>query len=266
MFYLKKINMKQKLIGMALFFLLGTTELQAQDSTQNLLADSANNSPVGERESGVTISNNDDSTMSRYLPRWEVTSNVTLALSRFSGNVSRNLNDDPYLLMVRKITYNPNNRESAWRLGINGFRRKTEDMNGFSTEVTRSSEENWASLVLGREWRRDLGVGFYAFGGFDGRGIWRNNKSVSSQFDGFGGKTEIVTDAKEYGGSFGGFGGIGFKFHERIIVYTESIVYGQMLQTERAFSVNGVRTSLENKRAFSVVPMVPIALFLTVQF
>ena len=139
-------------------------------------------------------------------------------------------------------------------------------MNDFSTEVTRSSEENWASLVLGREWRRDLGVGFYAFGGFDGRGIWRNNKSVSSQFDGFGGKTEIVTDAKEYGGSFGGFGGIGFKFHERIIVYTESIVYGQMLQTERAFSVNGVRTSLENKRAFSVVPMVPIALFLTVQF
>jgi hypothetical protein len=259
--------MKQKLIGMALSCLLGTAGLRAQDSIQHVLADSANNSPVWDRESGVTIWNDPDSTVSIYIPRWEVTSNVTLALSRFSGNVSRNLNDDPYLLMVRKISYNEKDRVSAWRLGVNGFRRKTEDFSGgFSGQVTRTSEENWASLVVGREWRRDLGFGFYAYGGFDARGIWRNSTSTSLQFDGFGTNTLIVTEAKEYGGSVGGFGGIAVKLHDRINLYTESILYGQLLNTERSFSVNGVRTSLEAKQTFTVIPMVPIALFLSIQF
>jgi hypothetical protein len=30
--------------------------------------------------------------------------------------------------------------------------------------------------------------------------------------------------------------------------------------------VNGANTSLESKQTFSVIPMVPIALFLTIQF
>jgi hypothetical protein len=64
----------------------------------------------------------------------------------------------------------------------------------------------------------------------------------------------------------GGMGGIGVKLHDRIILYTESILYTQMLQTERSFLVNGNNTTLESKTTFSVIPMVPIALFLTVQF
>lgn len=235
-----KIKMKQKLIGMALFFLLATTGIKAQDSTSHMMAN-----PLP------------------YVPKWEVTSNITLALSRFTGNVSRNLNDDPYLLMVRK--FDPTGM-SALRMGINGFRRKSEDVNGgFGGEVTRSSEENWASLVIGKEWRRNLGSGFYAFGGFDGRGIYRNSQSKSVQFDGWS-RTEIITNASEFGGSAGGFGGIGVKLHDRIVLYTESIIFAQMLQTERSFSVNGSNSTLESKTTFSVIPMVPIALFLTVQF
>lgn len=243
--------MKMKLFALSVLVL--TAGLKAQDSTQAVV------DPLGNPVTSLVG-------YSGFVPKWEVTSNVTLALSRFSGNVTRNLNDDPYLLMVRKITYNESGKQAAWRMGVNGFRRKTEDMTGGFSEVTRSSEENWASLVLGREWRRSLGLGFYTFGGFDGRGIYRQSKSISVQFDGWGGRTEIVTDAKEYGGSVGGFGGIGVKLQDRISLYTESILYAQMLQTERSFSVNGVNTSLESKQTFSVIPMVPIALFLTIQF
>lgn len=232
--------MKQRITFMMLFTISAVAGLKAQDTTIHTLAD-----PLP------------------YMPKWEVTSNITLALSRFTGNASRNLNDDPYLLMVRKFDATG---MSAWRAGINGFRRRTEDMNGgFGGEVVRTSEENWASLVIGREWRRTLGSGFYVFAGVDGRGIYRTSQSKSVQFDGWS-QTEIITKANEYGGSLGGMGGIGVKLHDRIILYTESILYTQMLQTERSFLVNGNNTTLESKTTFSVIPMVPIALFLTVQF
>lgn len=247
--------MKKKLSGLTLMVLCTVAGLKAQDSAM------AVTDPIAEPTRAVVG-------YSAYRPKWEVTSNVTLALSRFTGNVSRNLNDDPYLLMVRRIQYNDKGNQTAWRMGVNGFRRKSEDMNGgFSGSVFRKSEENWASLVVGREWRRDLGYGFYTSWGLDTRGLWRNSISSTVQFDGsMGGMTEIVTEAKEYGGSVGCFGGIGVKLHQRIALYTESIVYGQVLNTERSFTVNGAQTTLEAKQTISVVPMVPIALFLTVQF
>ena len=71
--------------------------------------------------------------------RWEVTTNATLALSRFAGNTTRSLDDDPYMLMVRKFDrlYNDSGylvgsagdsqgvekplRRHNWRLGYNGY-------------------------------------------------------------------------------------------------------------------------------------------------
>ena len=55
--------------------------------------------------------------------KWEFSTNVTLALSRFTGNVSRNLNDDPYLIMVRKVDLD---QGAAWRMGLNGFRTSSQ--------------------------------------------------------------------------------------------------------------------------------------------
>lgn len=238
--------MKKKFCGSLLAILLTVSAVKAQDTT------------------GVPLLESAPATDTVHAPKWEITSNVTLALSRFSGNVTRNLNDDPYLLMVRKLT---NNGQSAWRYGLNGFRRKSEDVTGgFQGSTTRTSEENSVSLVIGREWRYDLSMGFYAYFGLDARGLLRQNLATSVQFDGFTGRTEIVTDAKEYGGSFGGIGGIGYKFNDRMIVYTESLIYGQYLRTDRQFSVNGVATPLEQKNTISVLPMVPVALFLSIQF
>jgi hypothetical protein len=69
-----------------------------------------------------------------------------------------------------------------------------------------------------------------------------------------------------FGGGFGGFGGIAWQFKNRITLYTESVLYGQYINTKREFIVNQNVTSLENKNAFSVLPLVPVALFLSVRF
>ena len=75
-----------------------------------------------------------------------------------------------------------------------------------------------------------------------------------------------INDAKEYGGSLGGVCGFGWRFQDRIAIYTEAILNAQYTRTDRTFNVNGATTTLENKNNFAIVPMVPIALFLTIKF
>jgi hypothetical protein len=190
--------------------------------------------------------------------KWEFSTNVTLALSRFTGNVTRNLNDDPYLIMVRKIDAD---QEAAWRFGLNGFRNNTQ-----SNFPDRVSSENWASLVLGREWRNELQQGAYIYGGMDARGIFRQTHSEATQFNDLGNAITSITDAKEYGGSLGAVCGFGWRFQDRISIYTESLLNAQYTRTDRTFTVNGAVTTLENKNNFKIVPLVPIALFLTIKF
>ena len=190
--------------------------------------------------------------------KWEFSTNVTLALSRFTGNVSRNLNDDPYLIMVRKIAVD---QGAAWRLGVNGFRTNSQ-----SNFPDRVSSENWASLVIGREWRTELQQGAFIYGGIDSRGIFRQSHSEANQFNDLGQRIFSITDAKEYGGSVGGICGFGWRFQDRIAIYTEALLNAQYTRTDRTFSVNGSITTLENKNNLKIVPMVPIALFLTIKF
>lgn len=190
--------------------------------------------------------------------KWEFSTNVTLALSRFTGNVSRNLNDDPYLIMVRKVDAD---QGAAWRMGLNGFRTSSQ-----SNFPDRVSSENWASLVLGREWRTELQQGAFIYGGIDSRGIFRQSHSEATQFNDLGNPITSITDAKEYGGSVGGICGFGWRFQDRIAIYTEALLNAQYSRTDRTFSVNGSITTLENKNNLKIVPMVPIALFLTIKF
>jgi hypothetical protein len=190
--------------------------------------------------------------------KWEFSTNVTLALSRFTGNVSRNLNDDPYLIMVRKVD---TDQGAAWRMGLNGFRTSSQ-----SNFPDRVSSENWASLVLGREWRTELQQGAFIYGGIDSRGIFRQSHSEATQFNDLGNPITSITDAKEYGGSVGGICGFGWRFQDRIAIYTEALLNAQYTRTDRTFSVNGSITTLENKDNLKIVPMVPIALFLTIKF
>lgn len=196
--------------------------------------------------------------LSKMKTKWEFSTNVTLALSRFTGNVSRNLNDDPYLIMVRKVD---TDQGAAWRMGLNGFRTSSQ-----SNFPDRVSSENWASLVLGREWRTELQQGAFIYGGIDSRGIFRQSHSEATQFNDLGNPITSITDAKEYGGSVGGICGFGWRFQDRIAIYTEALLSAQYTRTDRTFSVNGSITTLENKNNLKIVPMVPIALFLTIKF
>jgi hypothetical protein len=146
--------------------LINAIELDAQSS-------SSNDATAG----GASQKINSDTVNAQTRPvsfpkmktKWEFSTNVTLALSRFTGNVSRNLNDDPYLIMVRKVD---TDQGAAWRMGLNGFRTSSQ-----SNFPDRVSSENWASLVLGREWRTELQQGAFIYGGIDSRGIFRQSHS-----------------------------------------------------------------------------------------
>jgi hypothetical protein len=235
--------------------LINAIELDAQSS-------SSNDATAGGASQKINSDTVNAQTRPVSLPKmktkWEFSTNVTLALSRFTGNVSRNLNDDPYLIMVRKVD---TDQGAAWRMGLNGFRTSSQ-----SNFPDRVSSENWASLVLGREWRTELQQGAFIYGGIDSRGIFRQSHSEATQFNDLGNPITSITDAKEYGGSVGGICGFGWRFQDRIAIYTEALLNAQYTRTDRTFSVNGSITTLENKDNLKIVPMVPIALFLTIKF
>lgn len=234
--------------------LINAIELDAQSSSSNdatVEASQKINSDTVNAQTHLV-------SLSKMKTKWEFSTNVTLALSRFTGNVSRNLNDDPYLIMVRKVD---TDQGAAWRMGLNGFRTSSQ-----SNFPDRVSSENWASLVLGREWRTELQQGAFIYGGIDSRGIFRQSHSEATQFNDLGNPITSITDATEYGGSVGGICGFGWRFQDRIAIYTEALLNAQYTRTDRTFSVNGSITTLENKNNLKIVPMVPIALFLTIKF
>ena len=234
--------------------LINAIELDAQSSSSNDATVDASqkiNSDTARDQTHLV-------SLSKMKTKWEFSTNVTLALSRFTGNVSRNLNDDPYLIMVRKVD---TDQGAAWRMGLNGFRTSSQ-----SNFPDRVSSENWASLVLGREWRTELQQGAFIYGGIDSRGIFRQSHSEATQFNDLGNPITSITDATEYGGSVGGICGFGWRFQDRIAIYTEALLNAQYTRTDRTFSVNGSITTLENKNNLKIVPMVPIALFLTIKF
>ena len=234
--------------------LINAMELDAQSSFSNDATVDASQKINSDTVNGQTR----PVSLSKMKTKWEFSTNVTLALSRFTGNVSRNLNDDPYLIMVRKVDLD---QGAAWRMGLNGFRTSSQ-----SNFPDRVSSENWASLVLGREWRTELQQGAFIYGGIDSRGIFRQSHSEATQFNDLGNPITSITDATEYGGSVGGICGFGWRFQDRIAIYTEALLNAQYTRTDRTFSVNGSITTLENKNNLKIVPMVPIALFLTIKF
>ena len=234
--------------------LINAMELDAQSSSTNDATVDASQKINSDTVHGQTR----PVSLSKMKTKWEFSTNVTLALSRFTGNVSRNLNDDPYLIMVRKVDLD---QGAAWRMGLNGFRTSSQ-----SNFPDRVSSENWASLVLGREWRTELQQGAFIYGGIDSRGIFRQSHSEATQFNDLGNPITSITDATEYGGSVGGICGFGWRFQDRIAIYTEALLNAQYTRTDRTFSVNGSITTLENKNNLKIVPMVPIALFLTIKF
>ncbi len=202
----------------------------------------------------------------QYYPmKWELTTNITLSLSRFAGNLTRNLNDDPYMVMLRKMDRHGKGLTNGhnWRMGYNGFQIKAEDeLNGGQSRTTQDLAH---SLLIGREWRRQLDQGFYVFGGFETRFIYQMTESRSLNQFNFP-ITEIVTTRTASGGCLDAFGGLGWRFNQRLSIYTEASLVGQALKINRTFENTGVVTTLQNSMQYQFIPLVPIALFLSFSF
>ncbi|MFN5888812.1 MAG: hypothetical protein ACK448_00305 [Bacteroidota bacterium] len=213
--------------------------------------------------------------------RWEVTTNATLALSRFAGNTTRSLDDDPYMLMVRKFDrlYNDSGyivgsagdsqgvakplRRHNWRLGYNGYVGTSIDA---LTGATRETEDSRHSLVIGREWRKVLDKDFYIFGGLDVRAFYILNQSTTTSNNDLGVINTTISHRSEIGGGFDVFGGLGYRINKRLSVYTESILMFQGSRIDRYFDFNSNRTTLESTQKLGFRPMVPVSLFVSYSF
>jgi len=213
--------------------------------------------------------------------RWELTTNATLALSRFAGNTTRSLDDDPYMLMIRKFDrlYNDSGylvgsvgdsqgvekplRRHNWRLGYNGYVGTSIDA---LTGATRETEDSRHSVIIGREWRKVLDRDFYIFGGMDVRVFYILNQSTTTTNNDFGMINTTISHRSETGGGFDVFGGLGYRINKRLSVYTESILMFQGSQIDRYFEYNSARTVLESTQKLGFKPMVPVSLFVSYSF
>lgn len=213
--------------------------------------------------------------------KWEVTTNATLALSRFAGNTSRSLDDDPYMVMIRKFDklYNDSGylvgsamdtqglvkptRRHNWRLGYNGFTGTSIDA---LTGATRETEDIRHSVLIGREWRKMLDEDFYIFGGVELRAFYILNQSTTTSRSDLGVQSVTVSHRSEMGGGVDFFGGLGYRINKRLSVYTEGILMFQRSQIERYFEYNSNRTNLELTQRFAFKPMVPVSLFVSYSF
>jgi hypothetical protein len=194
-------------------------------------------------------------------PRWEMLINVTNAVSRAAGNTTRTVLDDPYAFAMKRVNAA---ETAAWRMGMNGFRRGTNDV--LIDGGTRVSEEWEYSLILGREFRRNLGHGITLTYGLDAQASLRKGSVVTEQIDLIGNISTTEVSDEDFGGAAGPFLGFQWQFHPNLCLYTEANAYYRMGRLYRTLSGNGSTVVLEDRVHESLMPMMPGSLFLVIQF
>jgi len=213
--------------------------------------------------------------------RWDITTNSTMALSRFAGNTSRSLDNDPYMMMIRKFDKNyndsgylvgsvsdtqglePPTRRHNWRIGYNGFVGKSVDA---LSGASRETQDIKHSVVIGREWRKHLDEDFYIFGGVELRAFYNLNEATTTSVNTFGGLDVTISHRSEVGGGADLFGGLGYRINKRLSIYTECNLMFQASRVYRYFDYNTNRTTLESSDKFGFRPLVPVALFVSYSF
>jgi hypothetical protein len=194
-------------------------------------------------------------------PRWELLLNVTNTVSRAAGNTTRTVFDDPYALAIKRVNAA---ETAAWRTGMNGFRRGTNDV--LIDGGTRVSQEWEYSLILGREFRRNLGHGITLTYGLDAQASLRKGSVVTEQIDLIGNMSSTEVSDEDFGAAAGPFLGFQWQFHPNLCLYTEASAYYRMGRLYRTLSGNGSTVVLEDRVYESLVPMMPGSLFLVIQF
>ena len=194
-------------------------------------------------------------------PRWEMLINVTNAVSRAAGNTTRSVLDDPYAFAMKRVNAA---ETAAWRMGMNGFRRGTNDV--LIDGGTRVSQEWEYSLILGREFRRNLGHDITLTYGLDAQASLRKGSVVTEQIDLIGNTSSTEVSDEDFGGAAGPFLGFQWQFHPNLCLYTEANAYYRMGRLYRTLSGNGSTVVLEDRIHETLMPMMPGSLFLVIQF
>ncbi len=189
--------------------------------------------------------------------RWEIVLNITNAISRFSGNGARNINEDPYLMAVK--WRNKTNRH-AIRLGFN------QSYSSITTQIfpgERRTKDFYFSPLLGYEWRRHIDNHFMFFYGLDARGGIRNG-SVEIIDPGIG-PVQVIS-SKDNGIGAGPFCGFVWKINPRVSMFTEANFYAQYTTTYRYLDDGISKTILEDSRKVVFTPVIPTSLFISIAF
>jgi hypothetical protein len=193
------------------------------------------------------------------IPKWkfEFVLNITNAISRFSGNGVRNINEDPYMFAL-KLRNKTN--QHAFRLGINQSytSQKTQLFPG-----ERRTRDFYISPIIGHEWRKHLDRHFMFFYGIDVRAGFRNG--TVEIVDGGLGATQIIS-SEERGYGVGPFCGFVWKVNKNISFFTEANLYANRNNTYRYIDDGISRTVLEDSHKWVFTPVVPTSLFLSVTF
>lgn len=202
----------------------------------------------------LSLAANSDSTHVKRR-RVEFALNITNAISRFSGNGVKNILEDPYLMALK---FQSKSGNSAWRAGFNQFysSQRTDLFPG-----SRVSSDMYFSPILGHEWRIHLDNNFMFFYGLDGRMAWRNGQVQSSTDSGL-----LTINYVEKASGIGPICGFAWKINHRVMLYTEANFYVNYQTVKRTFSDGASTTVLENSAMYTVSPVIPTSIFLSINF
>lgn len=187
---------------------------------------------------------------------FEIAANATTVISRFSGNLTQALEEDPYLIAGKYYFAKP---RIAVRLGING-----DYQHAFKTLTTSQIETIDKQLMplIGFEFRKVVSPKFEIYSGLDYR-LYRESSflktTAPNSID-----NELLITKKGYG--FGPNFGFVFFLSKNIRLFTEANLYFNTIVLNRTIKTSLGTETLENTETLSFKPVVPASLFLSICF
>lgn len=186
---------------------------------------------------------------------FEAAANVTTVISRFSGNFTRPMEEDPYLVAFKYYFAKP---RIAIRLGLNGDYQKDSktDANAFIETIDKQFMP-----LLGFELRRIVAPRFEVYTGLDFR-LYQTYSWLKTTID--QDISVLVSDRKGYG--IGPNFGFTFFLTKNIRLFTEANLYFNSFQTTRTLTIATGTLTLEKSSSLQLKPVVPASLYLSLAF
>jgi hypothetical protein len=198
-----------------------------------------------------------DSTALNNKFKMEVLFNVSDAVARGTGNSNTTtFLTDPILLGVK---VKRENSENAFRWGTNFYFIGGDE---FINSFQRISKNEYYSMAIGVERRKDIGRTLQYFYGVDAR--YHSIKSVSQIF--FINSQQQTISAVQNGPGIAPVLGFRWQINNRMALFTEGSISLDFINNYRYLSESGQNKQvLEDKLEFTIRPVMPGAIFFTFQ-